>query len=196
MSEINANTPDVKRVLDFWFDRNPIDWVMSPAGLDDQIKTQFGDLVAQARRNELDAWATEGPESCLALVALLDQFPRNLYRGTPEAYACDPKAFAITTRAIAHDFDKRVNVIQASSFYLTILNKEEEIAAIASRSLWTDLRPRCETEQEKKWVEMGISATQKHLVQLEQFGRYPTRNKSMGRENTEAEEKYLADMRK
>ncbi|KAK8875231.1 DUF924-domain-containing protein [Apiospora arundinis] len=196
MSEINASTPDVKRVLDFWFDRNPIDWVMSPAGLDDQIKTQFGDLVAQARRNELDAWATAGPEPCLALVALLDQFPRNLYRGTPEAYACDPKAFAITTRAIAHDFDKRVNVVQASSFYLTILNKEEEIAAIASRSLWTDLRPRCETEQEKKWVEMGISATQRHLVQLEQFGRYPTRNKSMGRENTEAEEKYLADMRK
>ncbi|KAK8043851.1 hypothetical protein PG994_012689 [Apiospora phragmitis] len=79
---VNVN-PDVQRVLTFWFDRNPIEWIIAPEGLDDQIKTDFGDLVLQARRDELDDWITASPESSVALVVLLDQFCRNLFRGNP-----------------------------------------------------------------------------------------------------------------
>lgn len=68
MSAASAN-PDVQRVLTFWFDRNPIEWIIAPAGLDDQLKSEFGDLVHKARSHALDDWATASPESSVALVA-------------------------------------------------------------------------------------------------------------------------------
>ncbi|KAK7941549.1 uncharacterized protein PG986_013936 [Apiospora aurea] len=67
MSAANGN-PDVQRVLAFWFDRPPIEWIIAFDGLDHQLKTEFGDLVQKARRNELDDWATASPESSVALV--------------------------------------------------------------------------------------------------------------------------------
>ncbi|KAK8054874.1 hypothetical protein PG993_000101 [Apiospora rasikravindrae] len=192
MSAANEN-PDVKRVLSFWFDRPPIEWIIAPAGLDAQLKAEFGDLVQKARRNELDDWATTSPESSVALVALLDQFSRNLFRGTPDAFAGDAQAWSVATRAIAQDFEKQVTVIQASTFCMTLLNQESLISVIAARLLWENLKARCSTAQEQEWVDMGIAGTKRHLMQIERFGRYPTRNKVLGRENTEAEEEFLKE---
>jgi uncharacterized protein (DUF924 family) len=81
----------IKRVITFWFNRPPLEWIIAPKGLDAQMKSEFGDLVLQARRNELDEWAVE-PEGSVALVALLDQFSRNMFRGTAEAFSADAKA--------------------------------------------------------------------------------------------------------
>ncbi|KAK7923654.1 hypothetical protein PG985_007725 [Apiospora marii] len=192
MSAANGD-PEVQRVLNFWFDRNPIEWIIAPAGLDDQLKAEFGDLVRKARNRELDGWATASPESSVALVALLDQFSRNLFRGTPEAFAGDEQAWDVATRALAQDFDKQVPVIQASTFCMTLLNRESLISVIAARCLWDNLKTRCTTQQEHEWVEMGIAGTKRHLVQLERFGRYPTRNKILGRESTEAEEEFFKE---
>ncbi|KAK8097419.1 hypothetical protein PG984_016558 [Apiospora sp. TS-2023a] len=192
MSAVNVD-PDVQRVLTFWFDRNPIEWIIAPAGLDDQLMSEFGDLVRKARNRELNDWATAGPESSVALVALLDQFSRNLFRGTPEAFAGDDQAWDVTVKALAQDFDKQVSVIQASTFCMTLLNRESLISVVAARFLWDTLKARCETQQEHEWVDMGIAGTKRHLVQLERFGRYPTRNKILGRESTEAEEEFLKE---
>ncbi|KAI1423222.1 hypothetical protein F5Y12DRAFT_716585 [Xylaria sp. FL1777] len=183
---------DVKRILSFWFDRNPIEWIVAPKGLDEQLKTEFGDLVLKARGNELDAWAAE-PESSLALVVLLDQFPRNLFRGSAEVFSGDAKAWDTATRAVARGFDARLTVLQASALYMALLQQETLISVIAARGLIEGLKARCATAEEHDWVDMGIAASQRHLAQLEKFGRYPTRNALLGRTNTEAEEEFLKD---
>jgi uncharacterized protein (DUF924 family) len=183
---------DAKRVVAFWFNRPPIEWIIAPEGLDAQMKSEFGDLVLKARSNELDDWVTE-PEGSVALVALLDQFPRNIFRGSPEAFSSDKKAWETATRAIAHDFDKQVTVIQASALYMPLMQQESLISVIASRCLFEALKPRCTTDEEHRWVDMGIAASKRHVKQLERFGRFPTRNALLGRENTEAEEQFLKE---
>ncbi|KAL1861520.1 hypothetical protein Daus18300_008782 [Diaporthe australafricana] len=184
--------PEVKRVISFWFERPPMDWIIAPEGLDSQIKSDFSDLVLKARRNELDDWAAE-PEGSLALVALLDQFSRNLFRGTPDAFSADTKAWETATKAIAKDFDKKITVVEASAFYMPLMHQESVISLIAARCLFEALKARCVSDEEHKWVDMGIMASGRHLQQLERFGRYPTRNALLGRQNTEAEEQFLKE---
>ncbi|KAI1159735.1 DUF924-domain-containing protein [Nemania serpens] len=184
--------PAVKRIVAFWFNRKPIEWIIAPKGLDEQLKSEFGDFVLKARRNELDNWGTE-PESSLALVVLLDQFSRNLFRGSAEAFSADAKAWSTATKSVARDFDKQVTVIQASAFYMPLLQQETLISVIAARGLFEGLKPRCASTEEHDWVDMGIAASKRHLLQLERFGRYPTRNALLGRANTEAEEEFLKE---
>lgn len=181
---------DVRRVVDFWFNRPPMEWIIAPEGLDAQIKSEFGQLVLKARNNELDDWTAE-PEGSVALVALLDQFSRNMFRGSPDAFSADGKAWDIATKAIAREFDTKVTVIQATALYMALMQQESLISLIAARQLFKALKPRCATEEEHKWVDMGIAASKRHMQQLEQFGRYPTRNALLGRKNTEAEEEFL-----
>lgn len=184
---------DVKRIIDFWFNRPPMEWIVAPEGLDARIKDDFGALVQQARRNELDNWASAAaePESSLALVVLLDQFSRNLFRGTPETFDGDAKAWDTATDAIARDFDKRVSVIQATAFYMPLMQRESIISLVAARALFEVLKQRCETDEEHQWVDIAVKASSRHLDQLRKFGRYPTRNALLGRKNTEAEEEFL-----
>lgn len=183
---------DAKRVVAFWFNRNPMEWIVAPDGLDAQLKSEFGDLVLKARRDELDDWAAE-PEGSLALVVMLDQFSRNLFRGSPDAFAADAKACETATKAIARDFDKQVTVIQASAFYMPLMQQESLLSLVAARCLFEALKPRCVSAEEHGWVDMGIAASGRHMRQLEQFGRYPTRNALLGRKNTEAEDEYLKE---
>ncbi|KAI0150944.1 hypothetical protein BJ166DRAFT_378152 [Pestalotiopsis sp. NC0098] len=183
---------DIQRIVTFWFDRNPIEWIVAPAGLDDQLKSEFGDLVDKARRDELHEWSSE-PEGSLALVVMLDQFSRNLFRGTPDAFSSDAKARDTAHRAIARGFDKKLTVIQATAFYMPLMHDESMISLIAARCLFEALKPRCSTPQEHDWVDMGTAAAGRHLDQLERFGRFPTRNALLGRKNTEAEEEFLKE---
>lgn len=183
--------PDAQQIVNFWFNRPPLEWIIPPKGLDDEIKSKFGHLVEKARHNELESWNDEA-ESSLALVVLLDQFSRNIFRGSPEAFSGDLKAGETATKAIAQDFDKQITVIQASAFYMALMQQESLISLVAARSLFMALKQRCDSEEEHKWVDMGISASGRHMQQLVRFGRYPTRNVLLGRQNTEAEEKFLA----
>ncbi|KAI1294376.1 hypothetical protein F5Y03DRAFT_372857 [Xylaria venustula] len=184
--------PDVERIISFWFNRKPIEWIIAPEGLDEQLKTEFGDIVLKARNNELDHWESD-PESSLALVVLLDQFSRNIFRGSKEAFGGDVKAWDIVTKSIARDFDKKVTVFQASAFYMPLLQQETLVSVIAARCLFEALKSRCVSSEEHDWVDMGIAASKRHLGQLEKFGRYPTRNALLGRTNTKAEEEFLKD---
>ncbi|KAI9710350.1 MAG: hypothetical protein M1820_002845 [Bogoriella megaspora] len=181
---------DVKRVVAFWFDRPPLQWIIAPEGLDAQLKSEFSDLVLKARNNELDEWATE-PESSLALVVLLDQFSRNIFRGSPDAFSADAKAWETATKAIAMNFDKQVTVIQASAFYMPLMHQESLISLVAARCLFEATKRRCVSDVEHKWIDMGIAASERHMQLLERFGRYPTRNALLGRQNTEAEHEFL-----
>ncbi|KAF1978803.1 DUF924-domain-containing protein [Bimuria novae-zelandiae CBS 107.79] len=155
--------PEAMHVVAFWFNRPPIEWNIASDGLDDQMKSEFGSLVQRARRSELDSWITH-PESSVALVALLDQFSRNIFRGTLEA------------------FNKQVSVIKASALYMPLMQDESLISLIATRCLFEALKTRCTNKEEHK-----------HILQLETFGRYPTRNAILGRKSTGVEEEYLRD---
>lgn len=193
MSTIGDIKHTIRRVQSFWFDRNPIDWIVAPPGLDDQLQAEFGDLARRARNRELAGWDTAGPETNVVLVVLLSQFSRNLFRGTPAAFAADDHAWDAATRALARGFDQRLGVIPASTYCMTLLNRESLISVVAARCLWENLKARCSDEREHEWVDMGIAGTKRHLDQLERFGRYPTRNAILGRESTEAEEEFLKE---
>lgn len=182
--------PEANRVVEFWFNRPPIEWIIAPDGLDAQMKAEFGDLVDKARGGELDDW-TSDPESSVALVAMLDQFSRNLFRGTPEAFSADAKAREVAAKAIAQDFDKKVSVIKASAFYMPLMQDESLISVIATRSLLEALKARCANDEEHEWVDGAFEASKRHMVQLEKFGRYPSRNVILGRKTTEEEEGFL-----
>ena len=187
--------PDVNRILSFWYDRPPIEWFMPPAGFDDHCKQEFGGLVNQARASELDQWAEE-PKGTLALLVLLDQFSRNVFRGTPEMYAADPKAFDIATRSIAKGFDKEVTPFQALTFYLPIMHHESLLAQVAVVSLYENLLRRCGSEnatEAREFHTKGIFAAKNHLQVIERFGRFPSRNQILGRESTKEEEAYLKE---
>lgn len=188
--------PQIKRVVSFWFNRPPMEWIVAPEGLDAQLKSEFGDLVHKARCNELDDWAADA-EGSLALVVLLDQFSKNLFRGSSDAFSADAKSYEIATMAIAREFDKQTTctVIKASAFYMPMFAQENLISLIAARSLFENLKARCVSDEEHKWVDLGIGAAKRHMQQLERFGRYPTRNALLGRRNTEAEEEFLKEHR-
>lgn len=185
-------TNDIKRVVAFWFNRNPMEWIVAPEGFDSQCKSEFSDLVQKARRNELEGWATE-PEGSLALVVLLDQLPRNIFRDSLDAFGSDEKAYETATRAVARGFDKQVTVIQASSFYMPLMQQESLISLVAARCLFEALKPRAVSTEEHNWVDMGIQAANGHIEQLTRFGRYPTRNAVLGRKTTEAENEFLKE---
>jgi uncharacterized protein (DUF924 family) len=190
---------DIKRIIEFWFKRNPLEWIIAPPGLDDQLKSGFEHLVLKARRNELDSWMDSATGS-LALVVLLDQFTRNLFRGSAEAFSGDEKATTIATKAIAKGFDKQVSVIQASSFYMPFMMQESLIHVVAARCLFEALKERClseerggrsVTKEEKNWVQSAVEAAGRHVEKIDMFGRYPSRNVLLGRVSSAAEEESL-----
>ena len=185
--------PDVSSILSFWFDRPPVEWFMPPAGFDEECKQKYGDLVHQARADKLDNWAAE-PKSTLALLVLLDQFSRNIFRGTPEMYQADPKALDIATKSIAKGFDKEVTVPQAITFYLPLVHNESLLAQVAAVSLYENLITRCEAGSEmQEFNKNGVKSAKQHLDIIQRFGRYPSRNKILGRENTKEEEEFLKE---
>ncbi|KAK9776823.1 putative DUF924-domain-containing protein [Seiridium cardinale] len=113
-----------------------------------------------------------------------------MFRSTPDALSADAKASETATKAIAQDSDKQVTVIQASAFYMPLIQRESLISVIAARCLFEALMARYVSKEERDWVDMGITASKKHIQQLERFGRYPTRNAVLGRRNTEAEDEF------
>ena len=190
--EANMN-PGIHRIMSFWYDRPAIEWFMPPAGFDEQCQQDFGELVHKARTNELDHWA-EVPEGSLALLVLLDQFSRNVFRGTPEMYAADEKAVDLATRSIAKGFDKQVTVYQALTFYLPLMHHESLLAQVATVSLYENLINRCDdASAAQQFHSKGMFAAKNHLQVIERFGRFPSRNKILGRESTKEEEEYLKE---
>ena len=166
---------------------------MPPDGFDQVCEKEFGDLVQKARTTELDDWASE-PNSTLALLVLLDQFPRNIYRGTPDAFSSDPKALDLATRSLAKGFDKQVSVYQTLTFYLPLMHNENLLSVIACMSFYENLIHRCpEGSDEHKFLQNGMQAGVSHRDTIMKFGRYPGRNKALGRESTKEEEEFLKE---
>jgi len=170
-------------VLAFWFDgdlgtKRKV-WFEKDDGFDAACG-QFAEARDSAKRGGLDHWG-DTPRGALALIILLDQFSRNLHRGSPEAFAADGKARAVARLAIARGFDLALPPAARCFVYLPFEHAEDPAAQDESVRLLTPL--------DDRYARYAVS----HRDVITRFGRFPQRNAALGRVSTAAEEAYLAD---
>ena len=190
--------PSVTAITDFWFSISDLKlWFMPSDSLDNDLRTKFGSLVAEARdTSALDSW-TASPQGMLALLLLLDQFPRNIYRGTPLAYASDAKARDVAARGIAQGFDRQLDLIQQPFVYLPFMHEEAIAGQLLGGRLYAEFSNRCGEIQDKAkaqaFAENSRDQSEKHMACILRFGRFPARNKALGREPTQEELDFLKE---
>lgn len=183
---------DIQRLLDFWFSEGPDTWrqawFVKDEGFDAACRDGFGTLVVPARDGALDAWA-ETPEGALALLLLLDQFPRNLYRGSAEAFASDAHARAIARRVVLdRKLDLALTPLQRVFLYLPFEHSE----ALADQDLAVALFEGLRDVPALARPGSVIAYAWAHRAVIRRFGRFPHRNAALGRANTPEEAAWLA----
>ena len=154
-------------------------WFAKDDAFDARFRERFEAAHFVAARRELDQWA-ETPEGALALLILLDQFPRNCFRGTAHAFATDPLARMFAVRALDAGFDRAVENDLRRFFYLPLQHAED--MALQDRQL--ALFQAMERPADDRWAEH-------HHAIIERFGRFPHRNRALGRETTAEEKAFL-----
>ena len=166
-------------VLAFWRAAGPDKWFEKDDAFDGEIRERFLDTYAAAAAGRLAAWENDA-ESALALVIVLDQFPRNIFRGDPRTYVADPLARMVADRAILRGFDKRYAPPERSFFYLPFEHSEN----LADQERCVALNRAAADEDGVKWAEV-------HADIIRRFGRFPHRNRALGRTTTPEEQAFL-----
>jgi uncharacterized protein (DUF924 family) len=159
-------------------------WFTRDDEFDAEIERRFAQDHEKAAAGELDGWL-ETPRGALALVILLDQFPRNLFRGSPRAFATDAKARATAREAIRRGFDQRVSQVERWFFYLPFEHSEDPEDQRFSLSLFYTLG---DDEGSRKVYDYAV----RHKEIIDRFGRFPHRNETLGRASTTEEEEFLS----
>ena len=178
---VPGETPAPADVLAFWRAAGPAKWFHKDAAFDAEIAARYRASCEAAAAGRLAHWETT-PEGALALVILLDQFPRNIFRGSARAFAADPLARAVADRAIARGFDQRIPKAERLFFYLPFEHSEERADQERAVAL---VRALGDAEQ-LKWAEL-------HADIIGRFGRFPHRNAALGRTTSPAEQAFLDD---
>ena len=171
--------PTPAEVLAFWRAAGPDKWFEKDDAFDSEIRERFLDIYVAAAAGRLAGWEGEA-ESALALVIVLDQFPRNMFRGDARTYAADPLARAVTERAIARGFDQRYAPPERRFFYLSFTHSEN----LADQERCVALNRAAADEEGVKWAEI-------HADIIRRFGRFPHRNRVLGRVTTPEEQAFL-----
>jgi uncharacterized protein (DUF924 family) len=166
-------------VLAFWRDAGPDKWFKKDAAFDAEITRRFLALWQAAAAGELAAWEAV-PESALALVIVLDQFPRNMFRGNCRTYASDALARAVANRAIARGFDRQTPHIERQFFYLPFQHSEN----LADQERCLDLARAYGDDEFTKYAEQ-------HADIIRRFGRFPHRNAALARATSPEEQAFL-----
>jgi len=194
------DNPDIDAILDFWFLDSELDtpkidsrlerWFGGDAQLDAEIRRRFGSLVEQASRGELDHWAA-GSRGRLALIILLDQFRRNIYRGTAEAFSCDARALKLAVEGAMHAEYKGLPPIQRLFMFMPLQHAESLKVQEKSVRIFNALAEGSSETLRETFMTFAHFA-ELHRDIIAEYGRFPHRNQCLGRANTEAEEAYLA----
>jgi uncharacterized protein (DUF924 family) len=171
---------EANEVVRFWREAGPGRWFKQDAAFDAQFRERFLAAHEAAARGAHEDWLRH-PESALALVLLLDQFPRNAFRGTPRMYATDAKAREAADAAIAAGHDLKVDAELRPFFYLPFMHSEQ----------LADLQ-RCVLLNEPLGGEQ-LRYARHHRDIVARFGRFPHRNALLGRPSSEDEERFLAE---
>ena len=167
-------------ILHFWFEElQPSQWWVKDEALDRLIHDRFASIHGQAVRCELYLWRETAPGR-LAEIIILDQFSRNMFRGTPQAFKNDPLALALAQEAVAGGFDLQLPLEKRSFIYLPFMHSESlKIHEFAER-LYS-----------QPGLEAHLEWEIKHKNIIERFGRYPHRNAILGRKSTADEIEFL-----
>ena len=194
-----ATNTRAAEIVDFWladaadspeaaFDRVDL-WYRSGPEFDQEIESKFGADLRAACAGELDDWAAD-PMGALALVILLDQFTRNTYRNTPDAYCGDQAAFSIADATVRAGRDAGLPVAGRIFLYHPLHHSE----SLEQQDRVLDLLGRLEEEVSPEWkayVQRSIKGHGRHRDIVARFGRFPHRNQVLGRPNTAEEDEYL-----
>ena len=173
--------PSAGDVLAYWRALGPKRWFVKDAAVDAEIRARFQNLYSAALAGTLSHWEDDA-SSALAHIIVLDQFPRNMLRGSAAVYAADPLARAAAGRAIERGFDRQAAKAERPFFYLPYMHSE----ALADQERCCDLCRAARDEGTLKYAEL-------HLDIIRRFGRFPHRNVMLGRDTTPDEQKYLDD---
>lgn len=167
-------------VLRFWFvEHDKDDWFGGKADFDAELASQFSETHASVARGEAWAWR-KTPAGMLAEIIVLDQFSRQLHRGLPEAFAQDKMALVLAQGAIAAGADQALDPVRRAFFYLPLMHSESLVIQDEGVRLYQALG---DADQ--------LEFMRKHRAVIEQFGRFPFRNKALGRESTPEEIAYM-----
>ena len=168
-------------VLKFWFEElQPSQWWTPDAAVDARIRQRFAPLLLQASAGELAAWRSTA-QGRLAEIMVLDQFSRNIHRGSAQAFAQDAQALALAQEAVRSGALSALDETQRSFLLLPLMHSE-------SRSIHAQALPLFAQHASANSYDFELQ----HQLIIERFGRYPHRNAVLGRASTEQEKTYLA----
>ncbi|MBL4794174.1 MAG: DUF924 domain-containing protein [Pseudomonadales bacterium] len=169
-----------QEVISFWFEEvEPKKWWVKDKSFDQEIRKRFMPIHSKAIRCELYDWRKE-PLGRLAEIIVLDQFTRNIFRGSPISYAFDALALALSQEAIHTKADEGLSQNQKSFLYMPFMHSESAEIHSKAVELFS-----------AKGLENNLEFENSHKVIIDRFGRYPHRNAVLGRRSTEEEEEFL-----
>jgi uncharacterized protein (DUF924 family) len=181
-----------QQVLDFWFtDRVQKLCFERDDAFDAEIRTLFGEAVAEAQAGGFEQWRGTA-EGALALLILLDQMSRNIHRGTPLAFAADARGLAIAQQAVDAGFDRRFPFPQRRFFYLPFEHSEDPKVHKRALALFATVAVDC-AEDYNVDAAVQLLYAARHAEIIFRFGRYPHRNAVLGRISTPEEEAFLKE---
>jgi len=174
------NAVSASEVVAFWREAGMGKWFRGGDAFDAECRTRWQEAHFAAARRELERWLDDA-EGALALLILLDQIPRNIFRGSGHAFATDPLALHVATRAIDAGFDAQVDPLLRMFFYLPFEHSEAMADQDRALELFTALGDA-----------NLLGYAQVHRDVIARFGRFPHRNAALGRVNTPEEQTWLA----
>lgn len=190
----------IERILAFWFKEHELTapqidgrmetWFGEDSVFDHEIEKEFSDDVQDASNGAIDYWAHQ-PKGRLALILLLDQFRRNIYRGTAKAFAKDKSALKLCVEGAMQKKDKGLTPIQRVFFYMPLQHAESRKVQAKSVDIYRRLASAVSPTY-RETFETITQFAELHCDIVQRFGRFPHRNKLLNRKNTPEEEEYLA----
>ena len=190
----------IEAVLSFWFkeqaltapqiDHRMETWFNEDPEFDREIKKEFSEDISAASAGKLDHWAAE-PEGRLALIILIDQFRRNIYRNTAKAFSKDKLALKFCIEGAMEKKDQSLTPIQRVFFYMPLQHTESRKVQAKAVDLYNRLAELVSPTYRETFLTVAQFA-ELHKDIIDQFGRFPHRNELLGRENTAEEAEYLA----
>lgn len=191
---------EARDILDFWFADatrsnealafHSARWFSRDKAFDEEIRRRFGELPHKAAAGAFEDWRTTARGS-LALVLVLDQLPRNLYRGDSRAFAYDALALDTALHALERGFDQALHPVEASFLYMPLEHAEDGDLQARCVSLFESLVEDA-PENLSEYLARSLDYAERHRRIVARFGRFPHRNKVLGRASNEEEDEYLA----
>jgi len=189
----------IESILSYWFGEHPDDatvireksdlWWKKNPGVDEEIRRRFETLLESELKGELASWA-KSPRGRLARMLLLDQFPRNMYRGSARAFACDERARQLARETLDQSVDRKLRPVERVFLYLPFEHSENAPDQVTGVRLFATLLEEI-PETLKPPFRNFLEFAQKHKAIIDRFGRFPHRNALLGRDSTPEELEFL-----